>query len=259
MRILRGDSLLEMQERGVQLTDVPVDRFDFTRRALAQFLAPTEDACDQLANETLRLDRIRGSRGVDDAGGRRGVRGRREGAEKAAVVRRARARQRSSRVDRGGEAGLRFVVAQIARIDEIERVEREPFVQGGVVGDQHRPRLAEPGHDLRGIRQPVFAMLHQEVDVAARHRLRIRRELTLRLDNLRRVYGAAHDSGLPRDPLQFTNQAWPLRRRHVLHHLDRDGNIEGGVLEWQRLARLQLDDRGIVELTGVCANDIEPR
>ncbi len=141
VRIFRGDGLLEAQERGVQLTDVPVDRFDFTRGALAQLLAPTEDACDQLANETLRLDRIRGSRGVDDAGGRRGVRRRRERAEKAAVVRRARARQRSSRVDRGREAGLRFVVAQIARIDEIERVEREPFVQRGVVGDQ-RPTPA---------------------------------------------------------------------------------------------------------------------
>ena len=43
------------------------------------------------------------------------------------------------------------------------------------------------------------------------------------------------------------NQAWPLRRRHVLQHLDRDGNVEGRVLEGQRLARLQLDDGGIVE------------
>ncbi len=102
-------------------------------------------------------------------------------------------------------------------------------------------------------------MLHEEVDVAARHCLRIGRELTLGVDDLRRVNRAAHDGGLPRDPLQFTNQAWPLRRRHVLQHLDRDGNIEGRVLEGQRLARLQLDDGGIVELTDVCANDVEPR
>ena len=102
-------------------------------------------------------------------------------------------------------------------------------------------------------------MLHEEVDVAARHRLRIGRELTLGVDDLRRVNRAAHDGGLPRDPLQFTNQARPLRRRHVLQHLDRDGNIEGRVLEGQRLAWLQLDDGGIVELTGVCANDVEPR
>ena len=138
-------------------------------------------------------------------------------------------------------------------------VEGEPFVQRGVVGNQHRPRLAEPGHDLRGIRQPVFAMLHEEVDVAAGHRLRTRREPTLGLDDLRRVYGAAHDGGLPRDPLQFTNQARPLRRRHVLQHLDRDGHVEGCVLERQRLARVQPDDGGIVELTDVCANDLEPR
>ena len=51
VRIFLGDGLLEAQERGVQLTDVSVDRFDFTRGALAQLLTPTEDACDQLANE----------------------------------------------------------------------------------------------------------------------------------------------------------------------------------------------------------------
>ena len=104
VRIFLGDSLLEAQERAVQLTDVPVARFDFARGALAQFLAPTEDACDQLAHEPLRLARIRGFRGVDDAGGRRGVRGRRECAEKAAVVRRTQTRQRGSSVDSCREA-----------------------------------------------------------------------------------------------------------------------------------------------------------
>ena len=102
-------------------------------------------------------------------------------------------------------------------------------------------------------------MLHEEVDVAARHCLRIGRELTLGLDDFRRVYGAAHDGGLPRDPLQLTNQARPLRRWHVLQHLDRDGNVERCVLEGQRLAGMEQDDGGIVELTDVCANDVEPR
>ena len=102
-------------------------------------------------------------------------------------------------------------------------------------------------------------MLHEEVDVAAGHGLRPCREPTLGLDDLRRVNGAAHDGGLPRDPLQLTNQARPLRRWHVLQHLDRDGHIEGRVLEGQRLAWMEQDDGGIVELTDVCANDVEPR
>ena len=184
--------------------------------------------------------------------------GRRERAKKTAVVRRARARQRSSRVDRCREAALRFVIAQVACVDHVEDVEREPFVQRGVVGDQRRPRIAEPRHDLRGIRQPVFAMLQEEVDVAARHGFRTRRELTLGLDDLGRVNRAAHDGGLPRDPLQLTNQARPLRRRHVLQDIDRDGHVERGVLEGQRLAGMEQDDGVIVELTDVRANDVEP-
>ena len=102
-------------------------------------------------------------------------------------------------------------------------------------------------------------MLHEEVDVAARHGLGTRRELTLGLNDLRRVNGAAHDGGLPRDPLQLTNQAWPLRLWHVLQDVDRDGHIEGSVLEGQRLAWMEQDDGGIVELTEICANDLEPR
>ncbi len=102
-------------------------------------------------------------------------------------------------------------------------------------------------------------MLHEEVDVAPGHGLRPRRELTLGLDDLRRVNGAAHDGGLPRDPLQLTNQARPLRRWHVLQDIERDSDIEGAVLEGQRLAWLQQDDGGIVELTDVGANDVEPR
>ena len=45
----------------------------------------------------------------------------------------------------------------------------------------------------------------------------------------------------------------------MLQHLDRDGHIEGRVLEGQRLAWMEQDDGGIVELTDVCANDVEPR
>jgi hypothetical protein len=45
----------------------------------------------------------------------------------------------------------------------------------------------------------------------------------------------------------------------VFQNIERDSDIEGAVLKGQRLAWLQQDDGGIVELTDIGANYLEPR